>query len=105
MGLPYTTLSYANGPGWTGNGQRREFTGEERAVAAEYPGNAPRPDLRHVDTTAPGYVQEATVPLSSETHGGEDVTIYGQGPGAYLLRGTLEQNAIYHVMVEALGWK
>ena len=105
LGLPYTTLSYANGPGWTGNGQRREFTGEERAVAAEYPGNAPRPDLRHVDTTAPGYVQEATVPLSSETHGGEDVTIYGQGPGAYLLRGTLEQNAIYHVMVEALGWK
>lgn len=105
LGLPYTTLSYANGPGWTGNGKRLELNAEEHAHAANYPGTAPRPNLTDVDTTAPGYLQEATVPLGSETHGGEDVAIYGQGPGAYLLRGTLEQNAIYHVMATALGWQ
>jgi alkaline phosphatase len=105
LGLPYTTLSYANGPGWTGARSRRELSSEERGEPAEYVGDAPRPDLRNVDTTAPGYLQEATVPLGSETHGGEDVAIYGQGPGAYLLRGTLEQNAIYHVMATALGWQ
>jgi alkaline phosphatase len=105
LGLPYTTLSYANGPGWTGNGTRHELTPEEGASKAEYPGRAPRPNLTEVDTTAPGYLQEATVPLRSETHGGEDVPIYAHGPGAYLIRGTLEQNAIYHAMAEALGWR
>ncbi|MGZ8240642.1 MAG: alkaline phosphatase [Methylobacter sp.] len=49
-------------------------------------------------------MQEATVPMGSETHAGEDVAIYADGPGAYLVRGTLEQNVIYHVMAEALGW-
>jgi alkaline phosphatase len=38
------------------------------------------------------------VPLSSETHSGEDVGIYAKGPGAFLLNGTNEQNIIYHVM-------
>lgn len=103
--LPYTTLSYANGPGWTGNRKRLEMSPEERANSVDYPGTAARPDLSNVDTTAPNYMQEAAVPLDSETHGGEDVVIYGQGPGAYLLRGTLEQNAIYHVMATALQWQ
>jgi alkaline phosphatase len=105
MKLPYTTLSYANGPGWTGDGTRRELTPEEQNVPAKYEGSARRPDLSRVDTTHPGYMQEAAVPLNSETHGGEDVAIYGQGPGAYVLHGTLEQNAIYHVMAAALGWQ
>ncbi|MET0659271.1 MAG: alkaline phosphatase, partial [Steroidobacteraceae bacterium] len=105
LGLPYTTLSYANGPGWTGNRKRLEMSPEERGNPAGYPGTAARPDLSDVDTTGPNYMQEAAVPLGSETHGGEDVAIYGQGPGAYLLRGTLEQNAIYHVMATALGWQ
>ena len=34
---------------------------------------------------------------------GEEVAIYANGPRAYLVRGTLEQNAIYHVMANALG--
>ncbi len=81
--LPYTTLGYANGPG--------------------YVGAAGRPDLTEVATDDPGYRQEATVPLSSETHGGEDVPLYADGPQAHLFRGVLEQNVIFHVMAEAMG--
>jgi alkaline phosphatase len=49
-------------------------------------------------------MQETTVPMGAETHAGEDVAIYADGPGAHLVRGTLEQNVIYHLMADALGW-
>jgi alkaline phosphatase len=78
--LPYTTLGYHNGPG-----------------------ARPRSDLSKADTTDANYLQEANVPLGSETHGGEDVAIYARGPQAHLVRGTMEQNWIFHVMREALG--
>ena len=83
-GLPYTTLGYANGPGFRGG--------------------AGRPDLSSVDTTALNFLQEATVPLASETHGGEDVGVWARGPKAYLVRGSMEQNWIFHVMREAFGF-
>ena len=106
LGLPYTTLSYANGPGWTGGSQRKTFNAnEERSASSPYTGKALRPDLTPVDTTQSDYLQEATVPLASETHGGEDVAIYASGPRANLFRGTLEQHVIYHVMADALGFK
>ena len=38
----------------------------------------------------------------SETHGGQDVTIYASGPDAYLFSGVVEQNYIYHVIMDAL---
>src|SRR3546814_19512989 len=41
------------------------------------------------------------VPLGAETHGGEDVGIWARGPGRAAFRGTLEQNVIYHVIVQA----
>lgn len=105
LGLPYTTLAYANGPGWTGGLQRKEFNpANEATVSAAYTGSQLRPDLTGVDTENANYLQEATVPMSAETHAGEDVAIYAEGPGAYLVRGTLEQNAIYHLMADALGW-
>jgi len=81
-GKPYTTLGYANGPG---------------AAPGE------RPDPSGVDTAAADYRQQALVPMSSETHGGEDVAIYARGPHAHLFQGTMEQNAIYWVMARALG--
>jgi alkaline phosphatase len=87
LGLPYTTLGYANGPGW----RDAVATGQKR------------PDLTGVDTAAVGYLQEAAVPLGSETHAGEDVAVYASGPRAHLVRGSMEQNWIYHVMKEALG--
>lgn len=105
LGLPYTTISYANGPGWTGGYQRKEFDPvTEGTVNAFYPGGALRPDLATIDTTSPNYLQEATVPMSAETHAGEEVGIYADGPHSYLFRGVLEQNVIYHVMADALGF-
>jgi alkaline phosphatase len=65
-------------------------------------GGALRPDLTTVDTSSANYLQEATVPMGSETHAGDDVAIYADGPHAYLFRGVQEQNAIYHVMADAL---
>lgn len=82
-GMPYTTLGYVNGPG---------------AVSGV------RADLSGVDTTAIGYLQQAAVPMGSETHAGEDVAIYATGPRAHLVRGSMEQNWIYHVMKKAFGF-
>jgi alkaline phosphatase len=83
-GKPYTTLGYMNGPG---------------AVSGE------RADLSSVDTTADDFRQQALVPMDSESHGGEDVVIYARGPQAYLIEGTMEENAIYFVMARALGFE
>lgn len=100
---PYTTLSYANGPGYTGasasqpEGPKRFF----HAGSNFEPNRGGRPDLSAVDTTDPDYLQEAMVPLSSETHGGEDVPLYARGPGAQAARGVLEQHVLFHIMVQA----
>ncbi|KAK7503299.1 hypothetical protein BaRGS_00005564, partial [Batillaria attramentaria] len=80
---PYTPLLYGTGPGFD---------------SAHSSG---RPDLSHVDTTDINYQQEAAVPMSSETHGGEDVAIYARGPMAHLFTGVHEQNYIPHVMAFA----
>ena len=101
-GLPYTTLSYANGPGHTGASDRQP-AGPKRHphTPRRMEPAAGRPDLTTVDTQAPDYMQEALVPLKGETHGGEDVGIWARGPGSAAVRGTLEQNAIYHLIVQA----
>ncbi len=65
---------------------------------------AGRPDLSRVDTADPRYLQESTVPLESESHGGEDVPLYAGGPGAALFHGVQEQSYVYHALVAALGW-
>ena len=41
------------------------------------------------------------MPLSAESHGGDDVGIWARGPGSTAVRGTMEQNAIYHIVVQA----
>jgi alkaline phosphatase len=45
------------------------------------------------------------VNLNSETHAGEDVALFATGPGAETVRGVMEQNEIYNVMAEAMGWE
>lgn len=85
-GKPYTILSYANGP------------------AGHYH-ECGRPDLTKTDTTSPDYRQEFIVPLAMETHGGEDVPLYADGPQAHLFHGVIEQNVIFHVMAAAMGLK
>ena len=52
----------------------------------------------------PAYFQEAAVPMSSETHSGEDVAIYAVGPGSELVRGTVKNTHIFQVMKRALGF-
>ena len=102
-GLPYTTLSYANGPGHTG-ASNRQPAGPK--TYPHFPSSMEpaegRPDLSAVDTTHPDYMQESLVPLKSESHGGEDVGIWARGPGSEAVRGTLEQNVIYHLIVQAM---
>ncbi|KLD74515.1 alkaline phosphatase [Xanthomonas hyacinthi] len=101
-GQPYATLSYANGPGYTG------ASNQQPAGIKQFP-HAPssvepvkgRPDLTHVDTEQPDFMQEALVPTKAETHGGDDVGIWARGPGSDALRGSLEENVIYHVIVQA----
>lgn len=82
-GLPYTTLSYANGPGYRGPGAR--------------------PDLTSIDTAQVDYLQEAIVPLSAETHAGEDVAVFATGPSSHLIRGVQEQTISFYVMTHALN--
>lgn len=74
---PYTTLSYANGPGAS---------------------TQARADLSKVDTQDPDFLQQALVPLPDETHTGEDLGTYAIGPFAHLFQGTVEQNFLFHVM-------
>lgn len=111
LGQPYTTLSYANGPGYTG--KSLDATGAQPEGPKAFPHRpktytgitAGRPDLRQMDTAHANYLQEAAVPLSRETHAGEDVAIYADGPQAHLVHGTLEQNVIAHIIMEALRLK
>ena len=84
LGLPYTTLGYANGPGFI----------------APQPGRV-RPDLSKVDTQDVDYLQESVVPLGGETHGGDDVGVWAKGNGADAVRGSIEQNVLYHFLVQA----
>jgi len=82
--LPYSTLSYANGPGYKEpgiNGSRYNITSD---------------NMDDQDYTFP-----ATAPLDSETHGGDDVLVFARGPWSHLFAGTFEQNFIPHVMAFA----
>ncbi|XP_036374754.1 alkaline phosphatase, intestinal, tandem duplicate 1 [Megalops cyprinoides] len=80
--MPFTSILYANGPGYMHvNGTRGNIT--------------------TVDYLDEEYMQQAAVPLDSETHGGEDVAIYAKGPMAHLFHGVKEQNYIAHVLAYA----
>ncbi|CAL8252976.1 unnamed protein product [Merluccius merluccius] len=80
--MPFTSILYANGPGYVHvNGTRGNVT--------------------LVDYYDEEYMQQAAVPLDAETHGGEDVAIYARGPMAHLFHGVKEQNYVAHVMAYA----
>ena len=103
IGRSFTTLGYANGPGYAGESDH------EAEGAKKYPHNATaffaasrgRPDLDEIDTEAPDYMQESVVPLGSETHSGDDVAVFARGPGAAAVHGSLEQNVLFHLIAQA----
>ncbi|NNF52310.1 MAG: alkaline phosphatase [Gammaproteobacteria bacterium] len=114
-GLPYTTIAYANGPGFHGASDEqpagpKRWPHDPQTVQPLIGGRA---NLARVDTADPDYLQEAGIPTFStstdgdrdlvETHSAGDVTIYATGPGAHLLSGVHEQNYIFHVMRYAQG--
>jgi alkaline phosphatase len=102
LDLPYTTLGYANGPGYPGTSDEQP-TGPKRFLhePSDSEPAVGRTDLSNIDTTDPDYLQEAGIPLKSETHGGQDVGVWALGPGSDAVRGSLEQNAIFHILVQA----
>jgi alkaline phosphatase len=88
-GKPYTVIGYLNGAGSVLVENGNDYSGS-------------RPDLTQEEVTDPDYLQQAMIPMSSETHSGEDVAVYAKGPYAHLFDGTLEQNVIFHVMHKAV---
>ncbi|WP_440877371.1 alkaline phosphatase [Thalassotalea sp. PLHSN55] len=96
--LPYTTVGYTNGRGFRDLGQETnaDATYADDAVAG-------RIDLTAIDTETVGFHQEVTVPLSSETHAGEDISVHAMGPSAHLVQGSVEQSVIFHLINRSLS--
>ncbi|MDR3447448.1 alkaline phosphatase [Dyella sp.] len=101
-GKPYTTLGFANGPGYIGASDTQPEGSKTFPHSAHDYSYATkgRPDLTKAKTSDPNYMQESILPMKAETHGGEDVAIFASGPGAAAFHGELEQNAIFHVIVQ-----
>ena len=91
-GRPYTTLGYANGPGAI------PHHGQSRPV----------PDVG-ADAVYQAYIPVEHTRIDgsldySETHGGEDVALYGIGVGSERVGGVIEQNLVFDIMTQAFGW-
>ncbi|WP_172300280.1 alkaline phosphatase [Pseudoruegeria sp. HB172150] len=90
-GKPYTVIGYLNGAGSL-------LTEQSDGSFAAPEGRA---ELTNEEAMDPDFLQQAMLPMSSETHSGEDVAVYAKGPWAHLFDGTIEQNIIFHVMMHA----
>jgi alkaline phosphatase len=80
-GQPYTTLAYINGPGFRPDGP---------------------PNYAVTNPAAANFKQEALRPMSNASHSGEDVPVYATGPGSQLVSGVMEQNVLFHIMVQSV---
>ena len=54
------------------------------------------------DPTQPSYRQESAVYLWSASHTARTCPFYSTGPGAETLTGVIEQNVIYHALLQAV---
>ena len=88
-GKPYTVVGYLNGAG--------------SVLREDQNYSGARPELTQEEATDIDYTQQALIPMSSETHSGEDVMVYAKGPWAHLFDSTIEQNVIFHVMHHAIS--
>lgn len=78
-GLPYSTLLYGNGPGYS----------SPRAI----------PSNTTTNNNERNAVHGSAAPRQWATHGGEDVPVYAQGPLATtLFTGTMDQSYIPHAI-------
>ncbi|KAI1280646.1 Alkaline phosphatase, tissue-nonspecific isozyme [Halotydeus destructor] len=77
--LPYTTLMYGNGKGYSQG--RQNLTKDEV--------------LDH------NYSYASAAPVDDAKHGGEDVPVYARGPGAHLFTGVFDQSFLAHGMSHA----
>jgi len=80
-GNPYTILGFGNGPN-------------------RLPTRGPIDDAT---LESPDYLQEAVVPLASETHGGGDVFLGAKGVGADAFKGALTNNDVFGLIKTATG--
>ncbi|PZQ78179.1 MAG: alkaline phosphatase [Variovorax paradoxus] len=80
-GNPYTILGFGNGPN-------------------RLPTRGPIDDAQLEN---PDYLQEAVVPMASETHGGGDVFLGAQGLGAENFKGTLTNNEVFGLIRTTIG--
>lgn len=81
--MPIMTLSYANG-----NGFKNHMNGS-------------RINPLTIDTSGTRFEFPATLPLARETHGGDDVAVFAQGPWSHLFTGNYEQTVIPYLMAYA----
>ena len=104
LGVPYTTLNYTNGPGYVGADAQEDEGPKhfQHELSGAEPAKHGRPNLTKVNTEDPNYLQESIAPMNYETHGGDDVGIWARGPGSNAVRGSVEQNTIYHFMLQAI---
>ena len=75
----HTSLLYSNGPGYV----------------------SPRKNITDQTKFALNYTYSSGVPLAYETHGGEDLVVYAEGPWSHLINGHHQQSYIYYVMMYA----
>ncbi len=80
-GNPYTILGFGNGP------KRLATRGPIDAASLE----------------SPDYLQEAVVPLASETHGGGDVFLGAQGMGADTFSGVIDNTTVFTLIKKSIG--
>ncbi|MDO5612718.1 MAG: alkaline phosphatase [Paracoccus sp. (in: a-proteobacteria)] len=119
-GKPYTVAGFLNGAGSILVEQAMPEQPEGEQIAADATAPAPaesteaeaptpvfaapegRPTITEEQATDIDYLQQALIPMSSETHAGTDVGIFANGPWAHLFGGVVEQNVIFHVMHHAV---
>ena len=89
-GLPYTVVTFGQGAGSV-------LVEQEDGT---YAGS--RPDLTQEEAQDPDYLQQALIPMGSETHSGVDVALWATGPWSHLFGGTMDQEMIFHVMNHAV---
>jgi hypothetical protein len=98
-GIPFSTLGYVNGPG---------------AVSSNLPRPQPETNLPRPQPETGLFAKQQSVYLlkwdidgthsTSETHGGEDVALFGAGPWSHLIGGIMEQDLVFHIAAYAYGW-